>query len=80
MVYETVACSLVSRELEPACTKSRLSDQAAADLICNSLGIVLPAVVKSRLVLLPLNEKFSLREISATSLSFSPLPHWHNQE
>jgi hypothetical protein len=24
--------------------------------------------------------KFSLREISLASLSFTPLPHWHNQE
>ncbi len=46
----------------------------------SGLLIVLPAVVKARLVVLPLNEKFSFREISVGSLSFIPLPHWHNQE
>jgi hypothetical protein len=29
---------------------------------------------------LAIPEKFSLREISVASLSFIPLPHWHNQE
>jgi hypothetical protein len=31
-------------------------------------------------LVVPLNDRFSLRETSVASPSFIPLPHWHNQE